>query len=142
MITPGRRRKRQVFIVENSPVPREGFAELIDHQRDLEVCGKANTAAAALAGIHVSNPDLVIVDFSHADHDGMKVVKDIATAQSNLPVLVLSMRDESLHAERALRAGARGYVTKRSPTRKVMGAIRQVLGGGLFFTAALRAKLA
>jgi DNA-binding NarL/FixJ family response regulator len=124
-------RKHRLFLVDDHPVTREGLARLLNCEADLEVCGQAGTAADALLDIELLKPDLAIVDVSlAAGRSGLELVKDIAKRQRRLPALVLSTHDESLYAERALRAGARGYVMKHEPMERVMAAIRQVLSGG------------
>lgn len=138
---PHRGSKRRVFLVEDHPVTREGFAQLIDYQADLQVCGQAGTASKALIGVQTLRPDLLIVDLSLADSNGLELIKDIKRRHPSLPILVLSTYDESLYAERALRAGARGYVMKQAPTSEVMNAIRQVLRGELYLSEPMRTKL-
>ena len=133
--------KHRIFLVEDHPVTREGFAQLIDYQADLHVCGQAGTAAKALVGIDVLHPDLVIVDLSLAESSGLELIKDLKLRHPSLPALVLSTHDESLYAERALRAGARGYVMKQAPTAEVMNAIRVVLAGELYLSEAMRTKM-
>src|SRR5262245_34445738 len=119
--------KQKVFLVEDHPITREGFAQLINYQDDLLVCGHSGTVAAALSGIADTHPDLAIVDVSLPDGHGIELVKSLRTQFPKLRILVLSMHDETLYAERALQAGARGYVMKQEPTHTVMAAIRQVL---------------
>ena len=119
--------KQKVFLVEDHPITREGFAQLINYQDDLLVCGHAGTVAAALSGITDNAPDLVIVDVSLPDGHGIELIKSLRTQFPKLRILVLSMHDEALYAERALQAGARGYVMKQEATHIVMAAIRQVL---------------
>jgi DNA-binding NarL/FixJ family response regulator len=133
--------KRRIYLVEDHPVTREGFAQLIDYQADLQVCGQAGTAAKALAGIEALKPDLVIVDISLAESNGIELIKDLKARSPALPVLVLSTHDESLYAERALRAGAKGYVMKQAPTSEVMEAIRRALEGELYLSETMRNKL-
>jgi len=131
----------KIFLVEDHPVTREGFAQLINYQKDLEVCGQAGTVAKAIVGIDISKPDLVIVDISLADSNGLELIKDIKSRYPGLPILVLSMHDESVYAERALRAGAKGYVMKQAPTSEVMSAVRQVLKGELYLSALMRTRV-
>lgn len=134
-------RKDRIYLVEDHPVTREGFAQLINFQRDLEVCGQAGIVAQALTEIAVLNPDLVIVDISLAGTSGIELIKDLVSRHPILKVLVLSMHDESLYAERALRAGARGYVMKQEATEHVMAAIRHVLGGGVYLSVCMHNRL-
>src|SRR4029077_16502989 len=124
--------KRRLFLVEDHPVTREGFAQLINYQADLEVCGQAGSAAKAILSLEALKPDLLILDISLADSSGLELIKDLRSRAARLPILVLSTHDESLYAERALRAGARGYVMKQAPTSQVMSAIRHVLGGEIY----------
>ncbi|HWI59345.1 MAG TPA: response regulator transcription factor [Bacillota bacterium] len=133
--------KKRLFLVEDHPVTREGFAQLINYQADLQVCGQAGTAAKALMGVDTLQPDLVIVDISLAESNGLELIKQLKTRYPALPMLVLSTHDEALYAERALRAGARGYVMKQAPTSEVMKAIRQALSGELYLSEAMRDKL-
>jgi DNA-binding NarL/FixJ family response regulator len=133
--------KRRLFLVEDHPITREGFAQLINYQPDLEVCGQAGSAAKAIAAIDVFHPDLAIIDISLLESNGLELIKQLKTRHSVLPVLVLSTHDEALYAERALRAGARGYVMKQAPTSEVMKAIRLVLSGELYLSDAMSSRL-
>jgi DNA-binding NarL/FixJ family response regulator len=133
--------KRRIFLVEDHPVTREGFAQLINYQADLVVCGQAGTAAKAMAGVDSLAPDLVIVDISLAESSGLELIKDLQSRHPSRPTLVLSTHDESLYGERALRAGAKGYVMKQAPTSEVMAAIRAVLAGELYLSEGLRTKM-
>jgi DNA-binding NarL/FixJ family response regulator len=135
-------RKHRLFLVDDHPVTREGLARLLNCEADLEVCGQAGTAADALRDIESLKPDMAIVDVSlAAGRSGLELVKDIAKRQRRLPMLVLSTHDESLYAERALRAGARGYVMKHEPMERVMAAIRQVLSGGTYLSVHMNSHL-
>ena len=133
--------KRRILLVEDHPVTREGFAQLIDYQEDLQVCGQAGTAAKAISGLQTYKPDLLIVDLSLSDSNGLDLIKNVKSRHHHLPILVLSTYDESLYAERAMRAGAQGYVMKQAPTSEVMQAIRQVLAGGIYLSETIRNKL-
>ncbi len=134
-------RKRRVFLVEDHPVTREGLAQLIDYQTDLQVCGQAGSAGQAFTDIAALKPDLVIVDISLGGTNGIELIKDLSHRDSSLRILVLSTHDESLYAERALRAGARGYVMKHEATEHVMTAMRQVLSGGVYLSERMRNRL-
>lgn len=123
-------RKNTVFLVDDHPIVRQGLALLINREADLAVCGDAEEASSALQGIEELKPDLVVVDISLSGPDGLDLLKNIRTRHSNLPVLILSMLDESLYAERALRDGASGYIMKQEATERVLVAIRRILGGG------------
>lgn len=153
MPTPRNRngnRKWRIYLVEDHPITRRGLAEVINHEPDLQVCGQAENAAKGLVGIAVSKPDLVIVDLALTEPDrsssanrqgGIRLIKDIAAQNSGLAVLVYSTHDEAVYAERALRAGARGYVMKHQPVEQLMQAIHQVLRGELYLNEETRAKL-
>jgi DNA-binding NarL/FixJ family response regulator len=137
-----RPRKHQIFLVDDHPVTREGLARLINHEPDLEVCGEAGTAARAVPEIESSQPDLVIIDVSLVKGaSGLELIKDLAARHPKLPMLTFSTHDESVYAERALRAGARGYVMKQEPTDCIMHAIRKVLKGDIFLSKAINDRL-
>ncbi len=126
--------KSRVFIVDDHTMFREGLRQLIEHDPGLMVCGDAADAATALEGIRQSNPDVVIVDLTLADSSGLDLVKSIRNDYEDLPVLVVSMHEESLYAERALRAGAMGYVMKNEPAKTVIAAIHSVLRGEMYLS--------
>src|SRR3954462_1800334 len=125
-------KKHQIFIVDDHPLVREGLANLINQEGDLAVCGEAEDAAQALAGIGVKKPDLALIDISLKTASGLELVKDLRIHFPNVALIVLSMHDELLYAERALRAGAKGYVMKRETTKEVLTAIRRVLKGDVY----------
>ncbi|MHC4574141.1 MAG: response regulator [Planctomycetota bacterium] len=131
----------KILIVDDHPIVRQGLKELIDHEQDLAVCGQAEDALGAMRVIKELKPDMVIVDISLKETSGMDLIKDIKTQYPSLSVLALSMHDESLYAERALRAGARGYVMKQEATEQVITAIRKVLGGRLYISAKMGEKI-
>lgn len=139
--SPAKAARRQLFLVEDHPITREGFAQLINYQPDLHVCGHAGSAAKALTAIETLHPDLVIVDLSLAESNGLELIKQLSARSPGLLMLVLSTHDEALYAERALRAGARGYVMKQAPTSEVMAAIRAVLSGELYISEAMRDRM-
>jgi DNA-binding NarL/FixJ family response regulator len=126
--------KSRIYIVDDHTMFREGLRQLIERESNLTVCGDAPDAAEALPGIRQSKPDVVIVDISLAGASGIDLIKDIKAEFEELPVLVVSMHDESLYAERALRAGAMGYVMKHEPAKTVRAAIQKVLGGNMFLS--------
>jgi DNA-binding NarL/FixJ family response regulator len=119
--------KKKIFIVDDHPIVREGLALMVNREPDLVVCGDAEEASAALQGINADRPDFLIIDISLSGPDGLELLKSIRTRHPNLPVLVLSMHDESIYAERALRAGANGYIMKQEATDRVLVAVRQIL---------------
>ena len=127
----------RVLIVDDHPVVREGVRRRIDRQDDMEVCGEAETRADALALVASTKPDLVIVDLGLKDSSGLELIKDIKVREPGLPMLVLSMQDEAVYAERALKAGAGGYVMKHEATDKVVLAARQVLAGKVYLSEKL-----
>ena len=126
--------KSRVFIVDDHTMFREGLRQLIEHDPALTVCGDAADAETAMQELRHLNPDVVIVDITLADSSGLDLVKNIRSEQEDLPVLVVSMHEESLYAERALRAGAMGYVMKNEPARTVTAAIHSVLRGEMYLS--------
>lgn len=124
--------KQRIFLVDDHPLVREWLTHLINQQPDLAVCGEAESAPPALSAIAGAQANLVIADINLANSSGIEMIKDLKRFHPDLPVLVLSMHDESLYAERAFRAGARGYVNKRETAQKVIEAIRRVLDGKLY----------
>src|SRR5580698_7845616 len=121
-----------VFIVDDHPIVRQGLALLINREPDLAVCGDAEEAGSALRRIEELKPDLIVVDISLNGPDGLELLKNIRTRDPNLPVLILSMLDESLYAERALSAGASVYIMKQEATERVLVAIRRILSGEIY----------
>jgi DNA-binding NarL/FixJ family response regulator len=134
--------KKTVFLVDDHPLVREWLTNLIHQQPDLKVCGEAETGRQARQAIVALKPDVAIVDIALKDSSGIELIKDLKQSSPALAVLVLSMYEESHYAERALRAGARGYIMKRETTRKVITAIRQVLQGKLYVSESLAAAMA
>src|SRR5690242_14737081 len=133
--------KRRVFLVEDHPVVRDGVARLINSEADLIVCGEAGDLDAAKRGIAETSPDVAIIDLMLGDADGLDLVRTLKIERPELPTLVLSMYKESLYAERSLRAGARGYVTKLAPTETVLIALRRVLSGAIYVSEAMATVL-
>ena len=134
--------KRSIFLVDDHPLVREWLSNLIHEQPDLAVCGEAESGPEALQAILAAKPDVAIVDISLKDSSGIELIKNLKQTCPTVSVLVLSMHEESHYAERALRAGARGYVMKRETTRKVIAAIRQVLDGKLAISESIATALA
>jgi len=124
--------RRRILIVEDHPMMRLGMTQLINGEPDLEVCGQAGDASEALKQLPGCRCDLVVCDVSLPGRSGLELIKDLAALHPGLPVLVISMFDETLHAERALRAGARGYLMKEAGGEKMLAAIRQVLAGRVY----------
>src|SRR3974377_1762360 len=133
--------KRRIFIVDDHPIVRQGLTQLIDNEPDLVVCGQGEDAYQALKLIRQAKPDLTLVDISLKDTGGIELLKELRAQDPNLQVLILSMHDESLYAERALRAGARGYVMKQAPQDQVMAAVRGTLAGETWLSEQMSAKL-
>jgi DNA-binding NarL/FixJ family response regulator len=125
-------RKSRVFIVDDHPLVREGLANLINGQDDLIVCGEAEDSAEAIAAIMQARPDVALIDISLKNESGLELVKTLGSQFPLVALIVLSMHDEALYAERALRAGARGYVMKRETSKSVLASIRRVLEGGVY----------
>jgi DNA-binding NarL/FixJ family response regulator len=135
-------RKIKILLVDDHPLVREWLANLINEESDLEVCGQAGTLPEALALAIDIAPDCAVVDLSLENGSGLELVKDFKTQLPSVKTLVLSMHDELLYGERAMRAGAAGYVMKREATGKILEAIRAVTAGELFYSAAVNAQLA
>lgn len=128
--------QQRILIVDDHPIFRKGIVMLLEHEEDIMICGEAETAAQAMGLVEQHEFELVIADISLKDINGIELVKSLKALKPHLPVLVLSMHDESLYAERALRAGARGYLMKQAPPDQVVAAIRQVLRGELYLSTA------
>jgi DNA-binding NarL/FixJ family response regulator len=133
--------KHRILIVDDHPIVRQGLSQLIDQEQDLNVCGQAENAHDAMAAIKDLDPDLVVVDITLKETNGMELIKDIKVRHPNLPVLTLSMHDEAVYAERALRAGAKGYIMKQEATEKVVTAIRRVLTGDVYISDDMATKM-
>jgi DNA-binding NarL/FixJ family response regulator len=136
-----RTKKKSVFIVDDHPLLRQGLALLINRERDLAVCGEAEEAQTAMREITLKKPDILIADISLNGPDGLDLLKNLRTLYPNLPVLVLSMHDESIYAERALRARANGYIMKQEATEKVLVAVRRILSGDIYLSDRMANKL-
>jgi len=133
--------KNRVFLVEDHPVTQQGLALLINLEADLMVCGRAAKADNVVIDIASSRPDIVIVDIALPGKDGIELIKGITIFHPRLPALVLSTLDEAIYAERALRAGAKGYIMKQEPVELLMQAIRQVVAGDVYLSEAMRGTL-
>lgn len=132
---------KRIFLVDDHPLVREWLTNLINQQCDLVVCGEAASAPAALEAIEAHKPEVAIIDISLRTGSGIELLKDVRRISPGTASIVLTMHDESLYAERALRAGARGYVMKRDTTKRILVAIRTVLEGRRYLTAELTAAL-
>src|SRR5487761_2346842 len=133
--------KKRILIVDDHPMMRQGLAQLIGAEPDLSGCGEAENAGLALAALGALKPDLVLADISLPGKNGLELIKDFQVLQPGLPVLVISMHDESLYAERVLRAGGRGYIMKQEGGKKLMLAVRQVLGGKIYVSEKMAAEI-
>jgi len=133
--------RSRVFLVDDHPLVREWLSQLIEREDDLAVCGEAEDAPEALQKIEETKPDIVIADISLKHTHGLELVKDLQARRPSLPVLVLSMHDESLYAERVLRAGARGYITKQEATKRILQAVRQVLSGQIYISEKMASRM-
>jgi len=135
-----RPKRKRVLLVDDHPLMRRGQADLLNREPDMEVCGEAGTAREAMDTIAKLRPDLVLVDMALPDKDGLELIKDIQSLHPGLPVLAMSMQDESLYAARVLRAGGRGYVMKAEGPERLAAAIRTVLSGQVALSPRMSAK--
>jgi DNA-binding NarL/FixJ family response regulator len=133
--------KARVLVVEDHPIVLHGLTLLIDDQADLSVCGTATTVPAAVQLAEKLAPDIAVVDLALGDQSGLELIGLLHQSAPALPVLVLSMHDEMAYAERALRAGARGYVMKREAMDHMLTALRRLLAGGMFVSDRLSTQL-
>jgi DNA-binding NarL/FixJ family response regulator len=124
----------RILIVDDHPIVRFALAEIMNRQHDLVVCGEASDAAGALSALPECQPQIVLVDISLGDSNGIELTRTIRSQNAELPVLVLSMHDEVVYAERALRAGANGYVMKHEDPETILSAIRSVLADGRYLS--------
>jgi DNA-binding NarL/FixJ family response regulator len=134
-------KRKQIMIVDDHPMVRNGLKQVINQQTDLAVCGEASNAAEAICLLGEAHPDLIVTDISMPGRSGVEFIKDIQALQPGLLVLVLTLHDESLYAERALRAGARGYVMKDANADKLLEAIRHVLSGKIYVSTQLLGRI-
>lgn len=132
---------RRILVVDDHPLVRRGLAALVREEPDLEICGEAADAAAALAALEATQADIVIVDISLERGDGFELIKEIRLKHPLVKILVVSMHDENLYAERALQAGARGYVEKEAAPDSVLDAIRLVLDGHIYLSTRMTDQL-
>ncbi|HEY7634645.1 MAG TPA: response regulator transcription factor [Gemmatimonadales bacterium] len=140
-VAPAQVHKHRVFVVDDHPIVRQGLALLIDQQPDLVVCGAAEEAESALAAIAASRPDVLVLDISLPGRDGIELLKAIRASNSELPILVLSMHDETMYAERALRAGANGYIMKQEATENVLVALRRILRQEVYLSDRIASRM-
>ena len=133
--------KKKIFIVDDHCILREGLSHLINSEEDLMICAEADNASDALKAVADCKPDIAIVDISLGDGSGIRLIENLMYSYPGLLILVLSMHDESTHAERCLAAGARGYIMKQEPSGKLITAIRKILGGEIYVSDKLNVKL-
>jgi len=138
--TPSKKAPRKIILVDDHPIMRDGLAQLIDQEKDMVICGQFEEGSRAFDALATLKPDVAIVDLSLKGSSGLELVKSIKAQYPRLIVLVLSMYDESLYAERVLRAGASGYIMKQEATEKVLAAVRQVLNGGIYLSERMSTK--
>jgi DNA-binding NarL/FixJ family response regulator len=134
-------KKARVLLVEDHPVVRHGLSMLIDDEPDLSICGGAESARETMPLVRKLKPNVVVIDIALGDGSGLDLIKEIHDALPDLPILALSMHDEAVYAERALRAGAKGYIMKKEAMDKVMTAIRRVLAGELYVSEKMAARM-
>ena len=133
--------KSKILVVDDHPMVREGLVRLVENEQDLMICGQADDAPEALKAISETRPDIVVTDILLKSSNGIELMKSIKAQYPKLPVLVLSMHNEALYAERALRAGAMGYIMKQEASEKLLTAIRHVLGGEIFVSDEISKRL-
>jgi DNA-binding NarL/FixJ family response regulator len=133
--------RRRVLLVDDHPFMRAGLGQLIDSQPDLVVGGEAGNPAEALQALARQRPDLILTDLTMPGRSGLEFIKDLRAAHPEIPILVVSMHDEAVYAERVLRAGARGYIMKEAGGENLLGAIRQVLRGEVYVSQKMSARI-
>jgi DNA-binding NarL/FixJ family response regulator len=133
--------RHRVLLVDDHPMMRAGLAHFIERQTDLTVCGEAANPAEALKALPTANPEIVLADLTMPGRSGLEFVKDVLAVTPTLPILIVSMHDEAVFAERALRAGARGYIMKEAGGEAVVAAIRQILRGEVYVSPAMSARI-
>lgn len=138
---PAKPARKRILLVDDHPLARAGIAGFINSQPDLETCCEAGSARQALDTLTRTKPDLVITDMTMPGRSGVEFIKDVLALHPDLPILVVSMHDEAVYGERALRAGARGYLTKEAGGDKLIAAIRRIFDGHVYTSEALSARL-
>jgi DNA-binding NarL/FixJ family response regulator len=133
--------KKRILVVDDHPIVRQGLSLLLNREPDLVVCGEAEEATGAMHVLASARPDVLIVDISLTGPDGLDLLKNIRITHPTLPVLILSMHEESIYAERALRAGANGYIMKQEATEKVLVAVRRILSGEIYVSDRIANKM-
>ena len=133
--------KNRVFIVEDHPIFSMGMSELINQEEDLEVCGDADNIVFALKAIEALQPDLILVDLSLKDSQGIDLITEVDKGKKPTPMLVLSMHDEAIYAERCILAGAKGYIMKQEASESVIEALRHILAGNIYVSSKIMNKM-
>jgi DNA-binding NarL/FixJ family response regulator len=133
--------KYKVVIVDDHPIVRQGLGQMINQENDLLVCGEASDIPSALQSVKECRPDIAVVDISLGQSSGLSLIEELTRQYPGLSILALSMHDESLYAERCLRAGAKGYIMKKEPPEKVIIAIKKILNGDIYVSSDLGSKL-
>ncbi len=133
--------KKRLLIIEDHPMVRERLSELVNRESDMEVCGEADDASAGIDLVVALSPDMVILDLTLKSSSGLEMVKTLRARSITTPILIVSMHEESLYAQRALRAGADGYISKNSSSGEVIAAARQVLQGKIYLSASMTASV-
>jgi DNA-binding NarL/FixJ family response regulator len=131
----------RIVLIDDHPIMRHGLAQLIKMEASLEVCGEAGNAAEGLATVGKLKPDLAVIDLTLPDKNGLELLKDIRAMYPGTQCIVLSMHDEGLYAERALKAGARGYIMKETAAENLITAIQRVLGGAIYLSDSMASKM-
>lgn len=140
-VAPRVEMRKRILLVDDHPFMRAGLAGLIDRQPDLMICGEAGNPIEAFHALKKGRPDLVLTDLTMPGRSGLEFIKDLRAAEPTLTILVVSMHDEVVHAERALRAGARGYIMKEAGGENLLTAIRQVLRGEVYVSPRMSARI-
>lgn len=139
---PAKTVRKRLVVIDDHGLIRRGLISMINNEPDLEVCAEADTLQGGLRALALAQPDMATIDLHLGDSDGLELIKDIRKRMPSLPLLVISMHDEAVYAERAFRAGARGYVTKQQASETVLSAIRCVLAGGRYMSPAMQERFA
>lgn len=122
----------RIYIVDDHPLVRHGLSQIVANEADMEICGEAEDSPAAIRGVGEANPDAIIVDISLKGANGLELIKNLKAIHEDIPILVFSMHDETIYAQRALRAGAKAYVMKKESPSKVVDAIRKIIQGEIY----------
>lgn len=133
--------KHKVLIVDDHPIVRQGLVQLINQESELTVCGEASDIVSALQSVKEDNPDIAVIDIALGRDSGVRLIEDLHEQYPDLLMLALSMHDETLYAERCLKAGAKGYIMKKEPPENVVTALKKVLNGEIYVSADLSVKL-